>query len=533
MAYTSPGTLVLLLPEIILIAAATLIYVVGAFSQAKAVWSWVAGTALLAAAVALIPRPDSPGFNGPVVWDGLAVYLRWLCLATAAFFVLMSAKSAAQSQAPEYVGSLLLVFAGAMLVAASSDLIMIFLGLELVSIPTYVLLYLGRRDAASQESTVKYFFLSIMSSAMMLYGFSFVYGVTGSTQLPEIYAALHGSANAQIEVLRQGALPGLALVLVFAGLGFKIAAAPFHFYAPDVYQGTTPGNAGLLAVAPKLAGIAAIVRVLSLSMGDGVDVAWRMALILAIMTMTVGNVLALWQDNIRRLLAYSSIAHAGYMLIGLAAAFAVGSAGQTEVATDGVAAAVFYLAVYALATAGVFAALVYLGSDERQIDGVDELAGLGRTHPGVALAIGVFMFSLAGVPPLAGFWGKFTLFFSALDVKPTDDPVLGRWFIILAVIGVLNAAIAAAYYMRIVGVMYFRAPLAKPAGEGGAGARFAALAAAVAVLFIGIFPGRMINGASDATAQARGFLQHYQSSEKVAVDVVADKESNGGDTLPK
>ena len=256
----------------------------------------------------------------------------------------------------------------------------------------------------------------------------------------------------------------MALLLVFAGMGFRMTAVPFHFYAPDVYQGTSNPNAGLLSTLPKIAGLLVVVRVIMASMpGHELQgLGWRIALVMAVLTMTLGNVLALWQDNIRRLLAYSSIAHAGYMLIGVAVGFATAAGGEAPLEINGIGTALFYLGVYCLATIGAFAALNYLGSAERQIDGVDELNGLGRTRPAAALALAVAMFSLAGVPPLAGFWGKLTLFTGALEVGGTLRP----WFVGLAVIGAVNAAIAMAYYLRVVAVMYFRASRDDGQGRG-------------------------------------------------------------------
>jgi NADH-quinone oxidoreductase subunit N len=385
-----------------------------------------------------------------------------------------------------------------MLAAAANDLVLLFVSLELVSIPTYILLYLGRRGVASQESAAKYFFLSILASGMLLYGFCFLYGTTGSTDFSQIRTVLSTPNSVPVPFIHFFLL---GLVLMFAGLSFKIAAVPFHFYAPDVYQGTTHGNAALLSVMPKAAGMVVLVRLLVDTMPGSHDFAWQVALALAVLTMTFGNVVALWQDNVRRLLAYSSIAHAGYMLIGLAVGLAtVGS----PMKWDGIGALLFYLLVYAIATIGTFAALDYLGRKETQLDTIDELAGLGRTRPAIAALLGVFMFSLAGIPPLAGFWGKLTIFAGALDVT---DMELRPWFITLAVIGVLNAAIAAAYYLRIVATMYFRTPLGTPAAQGGRGPYLAAVACAVLVIAIGLFPQRPIGAANQASPTAPPALE--------------------------
>jgi len=516
-------TVLMLLPELTLIALATFIYVAGAFLPERGTWGWVAVAGLLVAAAALYQQTtagsaaavhESPAFAsiGPLALDSagrmdrLAIYARWLALAAGLVLVLTASQPGRDVQEPELIGTLLLAVSGTMLVAGARELVLLFLGIELISIPTYVLLYLGRRDVASSEAAVKYFFLSILSSALTLYGFSFLYGLAGSTELASLSTALGEAAD---QPVGREALAAVALVLVFAGLGFKIAAVPFHFYAPDVYQGTTNGNAGVLAVLPKIAGIVALTRIVAAAMPGMWLFDWQITTaltVLAVLTMTVGNALALWQDNVRRLLAYSSIAHAGYMLLGLAVGFTVADQAGDSPALDGMGAMLFYLVVYVLATAGTFAALTFLGGESRQIDGVDELAGLGRTHPFTALAIAVFMFSLAGIPPLAGFWGKFTIFASAFGfgLGGGDTPAPEQiWFLLLAVIGVLNAAVAAAYYLRIVAAMYFRAPLATARAEGGRGAASAAIVCAVLVVAIGCTPGYLVNQSHEASQAAR------------------------------
>ncbi|HXT58116.1 MAG TPA: NADH-quinone oxidoreductase subunit N [Pirellulales bacterium] len=509
-----------LIPEFALILVATLIYVVGAFFPARRGWGWIALGAIALAGVVLFAQgmaTETTGAAAPASWQGplkvdaaghideLGQYIRWLALVVGAALVLLSAQPDKGVQEPEFIGTLLLAISGAMLVGSAGDLVLFFLGVELISIPTYVLLYLGRQDAASPEAAVKYFFLSILSSALTLYGFSFLYGVGRSTDLVAIQNALAAEA-ADPTGLRM--LAAVAMVLIFAGMGFKVAAAPFHFYAPDVYQGTTNGNAGVLAVLPKIAGFVALVRITAVAMPGLETFGWRIALVLAVLTMTVGNVIALWQDNIRRLLAYSSIAHAGYMLIGLAVGFATVESIDDASRLDGVGALLFYLTVYALATAGTFAALTYLGGGGRQIDGVDELAGLARTHPTTALCLAVFMFSLAGLPPLAGFWGKYSLFYTALNVDraPDGDSLLRMWFLFLAVAGALNAAIAAAYYLRIISAMYFRPSLATARGEGGLGAAVAACCCALLVVLIGAFPGPLMATSGGASQSSRASL---------------------------
>lgn len=490
-------TLLLLVPEIVLVVVAVAMYVAGAFVDAEKAWAGLAGGAvLLAAAILWGQSPSSAA--GPIDSDALAYFARWFALVFGGLFVLLASQPPRRLGAPEYVGSLLLVIVGLMLTSVAADLVLLFVALELISIPTYILLALGRGGIDAQESTAKYFFLSVLSSAVLLYGFTFLYGMAGSTQFSDIRAAMFlaiGLETGPDTLLR------LALVFVLAGLAFKIAAVPFHFYAPDVYQGTTDANAALLSVVPKAAGMVVLVRLLTLSTWDSTPYGWRTFFALAVVTMTLGNVVALWQTNLRRLLAYSSIAHAGYMLIGLTVALAPAEAAQ---GWDGISALLFYLGVYGFATLGTFAALSYLAPSYRQLEAVDELAGLARTRPWVAAALGLFMFSLAGIPPLAGFWGKVVLFGSALSVDTGMDAAgtLRPWFIALAVIGAVNAAIAAAYYLRIIAVMYFRSPTTTLKAEGGAGAGWALAICATLVVLLGLFPEPLRRGADQASPTA-------------------------------
>lgn len=492
-------TVYFLLPEIVLLATATLILVGGAFTASRGNWSWLAGAGLAFAGLLLAEgRPSD--VSAVVEADGLGQFIRWLAVILGVLLVLLSARMAAAAQAAEIMGSLLLLLAGLMIAAASQDLIMLFLGLELISIPTYVLLSLGRAEPNSQEVSTKYLLLSIMSSALLLYGLSFLYGVGGSADLAAIAATLSADAG-----LRPLAV--VALVLVFAGFAFRLAAAPFHFYAPDVYEGTSHANAALLSIVPKLAALVGLVRVTLTAMPGLESYGWGVALMLSLVSMTLGNVLALWQDNVRRMMAYSSIAHGGYVLMGLTVTFAATGGAQAAPTFDGAAAALFYLAVYAVATAGAFAALTHLKLKDKEIDQIDELAGAGHTAPWSALALAVFMFSLAGIPPLAGFWGKFTLFTGVMGVRNGDlAQPLESWFLALAIVGVLNAAIGAAYYLRVIAVMYFKVPTATDHGRGGGGALVAALVCAAAVVWLGAFPGPLAELSARAMADRHGTM---------------------------
>jgi NADH-quinone oxidoreductase subunit N len=518
-------TIKLLAPEIVLIAVATVIYLAGAFARPGFRPLGFALAGLVGAAIALLATrdlapevldyPSQSILSGPLVIDLFGHTARWATLIAGAILALLADPPADERQAAEYTGSLILIVAGLMLAASANDLVLLFLGLELVSIPTYIVLYLGKHGPAAQEATAKYFFLSILSSSVLLYGFSFLYGLGGSTRLDMIASAVreHDAAAGSL-----GSFAGIALILIFAGLAFRLAAVPFHFYAPDVFQGTSNANAGLLSTLPKVAGLVVLVRLLVTAMPGIEQMAWQLALAVSILTMTLGNVVALWQSNLRRLLAYSSIAHAGYMLIGVSvglAQLALAPAAEplTSPGVNGLGTSLFYLAVYALATLGTFSALTYLGSRRQPIDDVDELAGLGHTHPLAAAAIAVFMFSLAGVPPLAGFWGKFALFTGAIDLGAPlagEQSEMQPWFLALAIIGVVNAAIAAAYYLRVVATMYFRspasaaAPVAADAADRTSGEPAPAMAAAIClvlVIVVGILPWPAIE-VSDAAGSA-------------------------------
>lgn len=501
-----------LLPATLLAVFASFLFLGGTGKNAKSgMWGVLSLVALGVAGVTL--AFNNGAFGGTIdtiiVQDALSVGVHAGTIVIGMILVLtmLSSQSTSESSA-EFYAMLLLILAGVMVVASANDLVLLFLALELISVPTYVLLYTGRSDHRSQEACVKYFLLSILSAAVLLYGLSFVYGLTGSTNISAIRQVLNQAYGA----VQPGVAPGggsvlglVAMVLIFAGLGFKVAAVPFHFYAPDVYQGTTAFNAGLLSIIPKAAGFIALMR-LGISAMVGFERAGEsIALILALITMTSGNCLALLQNNIRRMMAYSGIAHAGYLLIGMAVGFwdTWNPAGSLDSGTGlpgGVRAAMIYLAAYSIATAGLFAALVYLPRNGKQIEDIDDLTGLVRSQPWVAVCMAIFLFSLAGVPPLPGFWGKLGLFFGALGVRDGLGYVQSG-FMFLAVAGVINAAIGAVYYLRIVAVMFLNDPLSVPSPEGGKSAHAAVSLSAVLVLLMGILPGPLFTYASSVSVR--------------------------------
>ena len=447
-----------IVPEIILIATVCIHFLAGPFlvsdrGEAPAGlrhrWGALALLGLLTAMLAwaaYTPEAAVEVWMGAFRVDTLTWYIRGLMLAGGVVLLLTSWNQIDDSRAAEHHACLLAIVAGVNLIAAANDLIVLFLALELVSIPTYLYLYLPRRDAPAQEAVIKYFLLSVFSSALLLYGFSFLFGVTGTTNLTAMHAAFAaGGGTAMPAVLM------IALVAVIAGLAFRITAVPFHFYAPDVFQGAPTTGAALLAFVPKVAGFVALVRLLTTPALEATTAPlWTLATqampvlwTLAVITMLAGNVLALIQTDIRRLLAYSSVAHAGYMLVGLTVGDRAGAA------VGGIEALLFYLAVYGAMTVGVFAVLVALSRGDRRVESVDDLAGLSQRHPVAALAMAVFLFSLTGLPPTAGFLGKLNLFLAAWSAGTEA----GVW---LAIVLAVSAAIGAWYYLRIIGVMYLR-----------------------------------------------------------------------------
>jgi NADH-quinone oxidoreductase subunit N len=454
-------SVIILAPEVLLLLTATAMMTAGAFVRLSArAWFAVALTAVAVATLLLvvIANQTTDVYASIALNDAFSYFGRMVLLLMGLVVTALAYDQVDNARAAEYFGSLLMIQAGSMLVAASNELVFLFVGLELVSIPTYLLLYLPRRTVTTQEAATKYFFLSIFSSALLLFGLAYLYGLTGISNLKAMAYLVGHVATAP-----EPHFALIALVFVMAGLGFRVAAVPFHFYAPDVYEGSPTIIAGLLSWVPKAIGFLAMLRTITavFSAADpagelahkGVLLAW----LLAVPTMTLGNTLALSQNNLRRLLAYSSIAHAGYLLIGIAVAFQDDPAALGMI--SGAESVLYYLVTYPLMTLGVFGVIILLSSPERRVETVDDLSGLARTHPMVAFAMAICLFSLAGIPPLAGFWGKLFVFASALSATGGKSSGL---FWSLAVIGAINAAIGAYYYLRIVVGMYFRNPPEEP-----------------------------------------------------------------------
>lgn len=454
-----------ILPEVLLMGVACLQFLIGPFlvterkdAGGKMSRGWAAVTlAALAAALWLwreYPLPRATLMDTSILSsalfrsDALTAFFRGVAILAGIVLVLINWGHVVDEYAAEFHGVVLLMIAGVSLSAAANDLIALFLALELVSIPTYVFLYLPRREPGGPEATTKYFLLSIFSSAITLYGFSFLYGAVGSTHLSTIHAALVASPASKVPAVLL-----ISAACVAAGLSFRVTAVPFHFYAPDVFQGSHAGACALLAFIPKIAGFVALISILySQRTGrigpTSADTLWvwfaMIFWLMSVASMFLGNVLALLQRNLKRLLAYSSVAHAGYMLVGLTVAV-----GHRPSPVGGVPALLFYLIAYGFTIAGIFGLLVLLRRLDRPVENIDDLAGLSQTHPLAAGALAILLFSLTGLPPTAGFLGKLNLLMAAWSQGTTSSEVL-------AFLLAINAAIAATYYLRIVAVMYLR-----------------------------------------------------------------------------
>lgn len=484
----------LVLPELVLIATMCVMLLSAPFlvSETGAAapgirhrWGVLALLAIGGAAWFWVNTLLVPVNDGPFRLDGLTYFIRGTTLAFGAVISLMLWSQVEDSKSAECQALLLAMLAGINFTVAANDLVVMFLGLELVSIPTYVLLALPRRDRENQEATIKYFLLSIFSSAVLLYGFALLYGATGSTHFTGIAASVGGTRLSELPLL----IP-TAIALIVAGLSFRVTAVPFHFYAPDVFQGSPAFAAGLLSLLPKVVGFGALMRLLSLAIGDDsfrgqLDLLGSMVkpllAMLAVLTMLVGNLMALRQTSLHRMMAYSSVAHAGYMLVGL-------TIGDRGTLATGVAALLFYLVSYGIMTLGVFAVLCAISSADRPVRTLNDLGGISRHHPAAAFMLAVMLFSLAGLPPSPGFLGKLNLFLAAWS-EGTD---LGRY---LSYLMIFNAAVSAYYYLRALAAAYLKPGTGPTTTHMPVPAAAAAIACTIATLVVFIAPQRIWDAA--------------------------------------
>ena len=421
-------------------------------------------------------------FGGTYEVDALTTFLQLLLIGVVALSIVFGPDYLAPRNLPTAEFATVLVFAltGAMLIAASADLLILFIALELMVLPGYLLAAYHKTDAYSTEGAIKYFLLGSFSSAIFLFGLAFVWGLTGTTSTAGVAEALSAIVAGQSELS-----PGLAmgLALMTTGVAFKIAAVPFHYWTPDAYQGSPTPVTGYLSVGPKVGAFALILRLFVEALGPLKEDWLPVVIVLAAVTMTVGNLIALTQDNVKRMLAYSSIAHTGYMLVGLAA-FAGGQA-------SGLEGLLFYGAAYSFMNLGAFAVVAALQKRAGVTSNLNTFAGLVRREPALTFLMTLFLLSLTGIPPTAGFFAKFLLIKSAVEA--------GGWVGFLAVLMMLNAAAAAFYYLRVVVYMFMRAPTAESTAPSHGRLLWSGLAVATALtIAFGFFPGLILDIISEA-----------------------------------
>lgn len=455
-------------PEVILSLGALVVFLCGAWTKHRRPAGAVTWVTLAAAAIALWQSPVPPGtdiFFGMILCDSFSLVFRWLALGAIMLTVLMTSASrdVDESLSGEYLGLVLLIGVGMMVMAEASNLLSAYVAIELVSLCAYDLVGFTK-DARSSEASVKYLMYGALASGVMLFGMSLLFGVTGSLDFASILSRLAELDGAMIQ------LSLVAVVLIMVGLGFKISMAPFHMWTPDAYEGAPVPVAALLSVGPKAAGLALLLRFI-----EALDPIWAalepLLLTLIVVTMTLGNCVALVQTNIKRLLAYSTIAQVGYLLIGVVV--------QSRFGTE---ALLYYLTAYLFMNMGAFACVVAVVRETKN-ESLEAFAGLSKRAPGLALLFTICLLSLAGIPPMMGFFGKFLVFGAAMDAG-----LLG-----LAIAGAINSAIALYYYVNIIRQMYLVAPVSPNPLATPVAIRLAVGVCAIATLLFGIFPNALLS----------------------------------------
>lgn len=452
--------MILLAPEILLATAgcAVLLLAQAQRDTVRRLVPWITLLAIAAAVLLVRALPWLSGSTGAELgsagsglrFDSLADFARTSTLVLGIIITLACWAQPPAGERGEFFSMLLFSLSGLLLLGPANDLLMLFLALELVSIPTYVMVVLSRTEPKSLEGGTKYFYLGALAAAITAYGLSLIYGVSGTS-------SLSGSAAAVTQALSNPgtisyAIASAGVVLTIGGLLFKLAAVPLHLYVADVYEGAGSPVAGMLGFVPKLAGLVGIFRVIGLTGfwdGRGADLSMFWLLwIIAVASMTVGNFLAVRQSNVKRMLAYSGVAHAGYMLVGILA----GPKGGAGFLGDGAAAVLYYVVIYGIANLAAFALLGTLRVRGEPCETYADLAGLGRRFPALALLMALAMFTLMGMPPTPGFWGKLSLFGSALSASSVSGlpPSYEPWIVALVIIAVVNSAVGAAYYLRVI-----------------------------------------------------------------------------------
>jgi NADH-quinone oxidoreductase subunit N len=422
-------------PEMLLAVGAVVLLLVGVLLKREHHQALtIAAVALLTVVCVFVIFHPAEGirFNGMFIGDTFSRYMKALVLGGSAFALILSMSSAVENGLNKFEYSILVLLAtlGMMMMVSANDMMSLYVGLELQSLALYVVAAMNRESSKAAEAGLKYFVLGALSSGMLLYGISLVYGFTGQTELGEIAKVLVGEERSI----------GLVFGIVFllAGIAFKISAVPFHMWTPDVYEGAPTPVTAFFSSAPKVAAMALMLRVVIDTFGSVTHDWQQIVIFLSIASMVLAAFAAIGQRSLKRLLAYSSIGHVGFALVGLSSG--------TELGVEGVA---IYMAIYLTMTIGIFACILSLRSEGVLVESVDELAGLAQSRPFIAAILAILLFSLIGMPPLAGFFAKWHVFLAAIDAN----------LFVLAVIGVLASAVSAFYYLRIVKVMYFDAPV--------------------------------------------------------------------------
>ncbi|GJD88017.1 NADH-quinone oxidoreductase subunit NuoN [Methylobacterium hispanicum] len=471
-------TLAPLLPEIILSAGVMVLILYGAFRGEKSVEGVNVGALLLLLLAFFVVVSQAPGvkvttLSGSFIQDGFSKVMKALVLLGSAATILLSRDYFQRAGIDRFEFPILVVLStiGMMVMVSANDLIALYLGLELQSLALYVIASFHRDDLRSTEAGLKYFVLGALSSGMLLYGSSLIYGFTGTVSFPGIVSALNES-NAGFGIV-------LGIVFVAAAVAFKMSAVPFHMWTPDVYEGAPTPVTAFFASAPKMAAVAMTVRIFIGALPDVTAIWQQIVVFISIASMALGSFAAIGQRSIKRLMAYSSIGNIGYALIGLAAG--------TE---QGIFGVVIYMIIYLAMTLGAFAIILSLRRRNEMFDTIEDLSGLSRTHPWLAFLLAMIMFSLAGIPPLAGFFGKFYVFAAAIEAK----------LFTLAVIGVVTSVVGAYYYLRIVKIMYFDEPKA-PYEAMAPGLRIVLALSSVVVILFFVLPAPL-RGAAEAAARS-------------------------------
>ena len=463
-----------IMPSLVLCVFGMAILMVSVFSKRGSTThvAWLSIVALVVTGFVTLNGWNNPqaGFAGSVLFDNFATFFSMICIIAAGLTILMSDDYLKREGYPvsEYYPLILFTTAGAMWMASGTDLMTIFLGLEVLSVSLYVLAGFFRHQTRSNEAGLKYFFLGAFSTGFLLYGVALLYGVTGTTKVDGIAAYVSANPAAAMNTMF---IAGGALLLV--GFLFKVAAAPFHMWTPDVYQGAPTPITAFMSAGPKAAAFAALMRVTIIGLDGLQSELTSLFWILAVLTMTVGNFIALSQKDLKRMLAYSSISHAGYALVGLVAWNQIG-----------LSAILFYMLVYTFMNMGAFAVLVLIGKKGEENLTLDGVAGLGYKKPVLGIVLTIFLFSLMGLPPTAGFTAKFYIFAGAIEAG----------YIWLAVLGVLNSAVSLYYYLRVMVQMYFKDPEEDFAWVSiNVPTAISIGISVVGVLYLGVFPNTLMN----------------------------------------